>query len=159
MRIDPSAIADFYARSTLGAPDRAIGFVLWRVMHRYQRAVDRALAPHHLTHLQFTTLAMTGWLSRTGEPVVQAELARRSEIHPMQISLMLKALEAKGLVARPRSASDTRTKQVEVTSAGLESLRRTMPIVITIQQRIFGETGAPNGILLTELNNIEKRVD
>src|SRR6187402_1134954 len=62
MSMDVEAIRALFAEASLGGPDKAVGFVLWRVMHRYQRAVERALAPHELTHLQFTTLAMTAWM-------------------------------------------------------------------------------------------------
>jgi DNA-binding MarR family transcriptional regulator len=159
MSIDIKAVADLFATSSLGAPENAVGFVLWRVMHRYQRAVDRTLAPLDLTHLQFTTLAMAAWMCRFGEPATQAELARNADIHPMQISLMLKALEDKGMVARPRSAVDTRTKRVEITTAGLTALRATMPMVIGLQQRMFGRDGAPGGALLANLRAVEARGD
>jgi DNA-binding MarR family transcriptional regulator len=159
MTVKPRALADFYAEETLGAPERAVGFVLWRVMHRFQRAVDRALAPLQLTHLQFTTLAMAGWLCRSGEAVTQAELARHAEIHAMQVSLMCKALEAKGMLIRLRSHSDTRAKLIEVSDAGLAALRAAMPVVIEIQGRIFGEIGAPDGPLLAALRGIEMRFD
>ena len=155
MSADPRAIAEFFDRESLGAPENAVGFILWRVVHRYQREIDRALSPLNLTHLQFTTLAMAGWLCRTGEPVVQVELARRAEMHVMQVSLMLKALESKRLVARLRSVSDPRTKRVEITAAGLDTLRAAMPIAIAIQNRMFGAAGAPNGALLNRLRDVE----
>lgn len=152
---DVETIRDLYEQTSLGSPDNAVGFVLWRVMHRYQRAVERALAPHDLTHLQFTTLAMVGWMCSSGEPTSQAELARRADIHPMQISLMLKALEAKAFISRQPSGTDSRTRLVGVTSAGLEALRVAFPIVIEIQQAMFGRAGAPGGQLLRALHQIE----
>lgn len=155
MSLDTEAIRDLYERTSLGSPDNAVGFVLWRVMHRYQRAIDRALAPHHLTHLQFTTLAMVGWMCRSGEPATQAELARQADIHPMQISLMLKALEAKQLVSRQPSATDSRIRLVCVTFSGLEALRVAFPIVIGIQQAMFGRAGAAGGQLLEALRRVE----
>ena len=122
MSADARSLTELFATASLGAPEKAIGFVMWRVLHRYVRAVDRALAPLDLTHLQFTTLAMAGWLGRTGDPVTQAKLARFSDIHPMQVSQMLKALETKGMVVRPRG-TDVRTKHVEVTEAGVTAQR------------------------------------
>jgi DNA-binding MarR family transcriptional regulator len=155
--VQPKTLADFYDRETLGAPENAVGFMLWRTMHRFQRAVDRELAPLDLTHLQFTTLAMVGWLGRTGIPVKQADLARHADIQAMQISLMLRALEAKGFVARTASASDTRAKRVEITRAGLDGLRAAMPVVIGIQRRMFGKAGGPKGALLAELRRVEDK--
>jgi DNA-binding MarR family transcriptional regulator len=148
---DARAIKHLFESESLGAPENAIGFVLWRVVHRYQREVDRALAEHGLTHLQFTTLMMTAWLAQSGEAVPQATLAQSSDIQPMQLSHMLRALEDKGLVSRARSTHDERAKCVEVTAAGVTALHRTLPLVIDIQQRLFGDDGRPGGSLLSAL--------
>src|ERR1700750_596456 len=99
--IDAQTIQQLFESVSLGAPENAVGFVLWRVVHRYQREVDRALAPLDLTHLQFTTLTLAAWLARDGAAATQAELARLGDIHPMQVSHMLATLQAKGMVARP----------------------------------------------------------
>ena len=145
------AIAALFETASLGAPENAIGFVLWRAFHRYQRDIDRALVPLGLTHLQFTTLTLAAWLSRTGEEVTQSALARLGDIHPMQVSLMLKALEQKAMIVRPRSQSDIRAKSIEVTTAGLAVLRRALPVAIAVQQQVFGAQGRPGGSLLTAL--------
>ena len=149
------AIADLLATASLGAPENAVGFVLWRVVHRYQREIDRSLGPIDLTHLQFMTLMMAAWLGRSGEAVTQSELARFGEIHPMQVSHMLKTLESKAMVARARSQSDVRAKRVEVTTAGLTVLSRALPLVIDVQRRLFGEEGSVGGSLLTALLRID----
>ncbi len=150
---DAQAISELFRSIALGAPEHAIGFVLWRVVNRYVREVDRALAGAgiDLTHLQFETLIQSAWLGRSGEAATQAELARFGGIQPMQVSLMLKTLERKGLVARPRDPLDVRTKRVEVTAAGLEAIRRAKPLIIDVQRRLFGEEGAPGGVLLAAL--------
>jgi DNA-binding MarR family transcriptional regulator len=121
------------------------------------REIDRALAPTDITHLQFTALAMTAWMARSGEPVTQVTLARFGNIHPMQVSQVLKALEAKGMVTRPRSTSDTRAKHIEVTQAGIAALREAMPLAIAVQGRLFGEAGLPGGNLLTALAEADVR--
>lgn len=156
MELDAEAIRAVYERHSLGSPDNAVGFVLWRAMHRYQREMERALRPHDLTHLQFTTLAMVGWMCRSGEPATQAELARRADIHPMQVSLMLKALEAKEMISRERATRDTRTLLVGITMKGLEALQMAFPVVIDIQRSMFGAAGDPGGTLLRELRKIEQ---
>jgi DNA-binding MarR family transcriptional regulator len=145
------AIRNLFETLSLGAPEKAVGFVLWRVVHRYIREVDRALADHDLTHLQFTTLAMAAWLGREGESVTQSEIARFSDIHPMQVSQMLKVLETKGMVKRERSPSDVRAKHIAITRSGIATLGRTMPVVIEVQRRLFGEAGKTGGSLLEGL--------
>ena len=155
MRTDARALDDLFATASLGAPENAVGFVLWRVVHRYVRELDRALAPLDITHLQFTTLTLAAWLGRSGGPVTQGELARFGDIHPMQVSLMLKALESKAMITRLRSRSDVRAKHVELTQAGLETLYRALPIAIDIQRRLFGDQGRPGGALLASLRQVE----
>ena len=154
---DSTAISDLFRTASLGGPDHAIGFVLWRLVNRYVREVDRSLAAAglDLTHLQFETLIQAAWLGREGQAATQAELARFGGIQPMQVSLMLKTLEGKGLVARPRDPSDIRTKRVEVTAAGVAALRRALPVVIDVQRRLFGERGSPGGGLVNSLLDLE----
>ena len=157
MSTDPTAISSLFETASLGAPENAVGFVLWRLVHRYVREIDRVMAPLGLTHLQFTTLALAAWLGRSGEAIPQSELSRAGDIHPMQISLMLKALEAKRLIARPRSQGDTRAKTVEVTQAGLAALRRALPMAIRVQREKFGEEGREGGQLLEALLRADAR--
>ena len=140
---------------SLGAPENAVGFVIWRIAARYQREVDRSLAFLNLTNLQFITLALVTWFNREGEPVTQIELARSAGIHPMQVSQTLKSLETKKMILRRRSKADTRAKRVEVTSAGFQVLQTALPEVIAVQRRLFGETGHPGGSLLKELIRVD----
>jgi DNA-binding MarR family transcriptional regulator len=150
------ALQRLFTTASLGAPENAVGFVLWRVVHRYLREVDRALISLELTHLQFMTLTMTAWLSRQGAPVTQSDLAALGNIHPMQISQMLKTLERKGMVVRIQNPSDVRAKHVNVTAAGVKALRAALPLVIEVQQRLFGDDGKVGGRLLGMLLRIDK---
>jgi DNA-binding MarR family transcriptional regulator len=144
-------LKEMFEHESLGAPERAIGFVLWRVFHQYQRAIDRALAPLDLTHLQFTVLTLIAWSARSGDVVSQLELSRSSDIHKMQLSNILKTLEQKGWVSRTSSDADTRAKDVELTRTGLTRVRKGLPIAIEVQRNLFGASGMPGGDLLTTL--------
>ncbi len=143
---------------SLGAPEKSVGFVLWRVVHRYVREVDRALIECDLTHLQFSTLAMAAWLGKLGDKVTQSEVARFANIHPMQLSQMLKVLERKGMITRAYSPLDVRAKHITTTSAGVRALRRAMPLVIEVQGRFFGDEGRPGGSLLAALLRIDEDI-
>lgn len=157
MKNDSRAIAELFATASLGAPENAVGFVLWRIVHRYQREIDRALAPLNLTHLQFTVLVLAAWLGRAGEAVAQSEMAQFGDIHPMQVSHMLKALKEKRLVERTKSLSDARAKHVKITAAGVATLHSALPIVNEVQRRLFGKGGAPGGTLLNALLRVDGR--
>ncbi len=150
MSYDARAIAELFRTASLGAPENAVGFVLWRVVNLYMREVDRCLAAAgvDLTHLQFETLIQAAWLGRDGHAPTQMQIVQFGGIQPMQVSHMVKTLERKGLVTRSR---DARSKRVELTSDGVELLRRGKPVVIDVQRRLFGQEGAPGGRLLQAL--------
>lgn len=152
--IKKRTLEDFYAAGTLGSPENAVGFMLWKLLHHFQRAMDRELLPLDLTHLQFTTLAIVGWLNRCNGPATQAEISRRADIHVMQLSQILKVLEVKRMILRKPSPTNSRAKAVELTPVGLSCLRRAMPIAIEIQHRLFGKSGEPGGRLLNELQAV-----
>lgn len=144
-----------FRAESLGSPESATGFVLWRLTARYQREMDRVLLGLDLTHLQFVTLALVAWFEREGEPVSQANLARFAGIHPMQLSLMLKALEGKALILRERSSTDTRAKNVLLTQAGFQALRRALPLAIATQDHLFGPSARPG----SRLHDVLVRLD
>lgn len=156
MTTDPRTIAAMFDDVSLGAPERAIGFVVWRIVHRYQREVDQALRQLDLTHLQFVVLTLVAWQARAGEPATQAELAKFGDIHPMQVSNVLKALEQKGAVLRTPAPSNALAKRAEITRTGVSALRQALPLVIDIQGRLFGDDGRPGGRLLETLVRIDR---
>ena len=156
MRSDAQAITEMFETASLGAPQNAVGFVLWRVVHRYQREVDQALRPLGLTHLQFIVLALAAWTARSGEHATQSELAALGDIHQMQVSNVVKALERSGFVTRTRSARHALAKRVAITDDGLEALRAALPLGIAIQARLFGDAGLPGGALLDMLACIDR---
>lgn len=93
-------------------------------------------------------------MCRSGVAATQVDLARMPHIHPMQVSLMLKALEAKVIVGRRGSATDTHSRKVEITGAGPQAIQAFFPVAIALQHAIFG---APGGQLLHALREVEQR--
>jgi len=157
MKSDAEAIADLFEKVSLGAPEKAVGFVMWRVMHRYVREIDRCLKPLDLTHLQFTALALAAWMARTGEASTQSELARFSDIHPMQVSTVPRALEHKRMILRTPAADNALAKRVSITASGLDTLRDALPLVVDVQERLFGPEGRAGGSLLSLLLRISRK--
>ena len=153
MKAQPSDIADLIDTASSGSPRNSVGFMLWRITHRYQRDVDRALKAQQLTHLQFVTLTLAAWLARDGEPVNQAQLARFGSIHPMQVSTVVKALEEKGLLFR-EPAPVGPAKSIGVTLQGVAALRAALPLVAEVQRATFG-VGRTGGVLFEALAQID----
>jgi DNA-binding MarR family transcriptional regulator len=156
VKANANSIRRMFESVSLGSPENAIGFVLWRITARYQREMDRALEPLELTHLQFVSLALSAWFASSGGASNQAQLARFGGIHPMQLSQMLTALESKGFISRQRSTTDARAKEVWLTGSGLQILRQALPLGIEVQARLFGEAGRPKGSLHETLVQVDR---
>ncbi len=159
MAVKQEALQQLFADVSLGAPENAIGFVLWRITSRYQREMDRTLLGLGLSNLQFVTLALVGWMQRSGTVATQIELSRFGGIHPMQLSQMLKILEGKNFVVRRRDTADSRAKQVTLTASGFQVLRKAMPQAVEVQSQLFGETGAKGSSLLATLLELDRQMN
>ncbi len=156
MSADARMIAEMFETISLGAPQNAVGFVMWRVVHRYQREVERVLRPLDLTHLRFVILTLVAWMARSGELATQAEVARFGDIHPMQVSNVIKALERKGMVVRTLAPDNALARHVAITSTGMTALRAALPLVIEVQANLFGNEGRPGGSLLETLVRLDR---
>jgi DNA-binding MarR family transcriptional regulator len=117
--------------------DRFVGLRLWRAANSWSRAVNRSLSPLGLTQVQFLLLSGLEDLCRDGEPVRQSRLAYRTGIDEMMASLVLRTLEAKGLVERLSSCLDRRAKVLLLTSEGAEAARRGGDAIVDCERLFF----------------------
>src|SRR5687768_6962193 len=84
------------------------GSLVWHLALRWRAAVDRAVAPLGLTHAQYSALASLRHLTHHGEQPSQRRLADYTDLGPIYVSKLVRALEAKGLVERTRDPGDAR---------------------------------------------------
>lgn len=116
-------------------PEESPGFLLWRVSTSWRRSIEAILKPLGLTHPQFVVLACTGWLTRSGEKTTQAAIGRQAGLDPNTTSQILKSLQTKGLIDRPRS--DERSKSPSLTSTGKQTLSKALPAVEKADAQFF----------------------
>jgi MarR family transcriptional regulator, organic hydroperoxide resistance regulator len=105
--------------------------------HAWQRHVEEKLEPFGLTHLQFVVLISTAWHMRTSGPPSQAELARWAQIHPMQVSQVVKLLMNKKLLLREKMPNDARAHRLALTMEGLTRLEAAVPVMKEAHQSFF----------------------
>jgi DNA-binding MarR family transcriptional regulator len=130
-------------------PGESPGFLLWRVTLRWQRLITAALRPLGLTHVQFVLLASAWWLTTvTGEVASQRRLAEHAGTDPMMTSQVLRALEAKKLLARAAHPADARARLVTVTPAGVELARRAIGVVEQADAEFFANADAVPELLV-----------
>jgi DNA-binding MarR family transcriptional regulator len=135
-------------------PQDSKGFLLWQVVHSWQRQVEAALAEIDITHLQFVLLAGIGWLTRNGDLLTQVRLAEFCKIDVMQISQVARKLEVKELIQRSAHPTDTRAKVLNLTSSGVAILVQALPLVEGLDAVFFSRCN--QSTLLIELKKLHE---
>jgi DNA-binding MarR family transcriptional regulator len=130
---------DWEKASQFAVPEDSMGFLLWQVVHLWQRQVEAALAELDITHLQFVLLAGIGWLTRNGDLLSQVQLAEFCKIDVMQISQVARKLEVKELIQRSAHPTDTRAKVINLTASGVAILDRALPLVEGLDAEFFSQ--------------------
>jgi DNA-binding MarR family transcriptional regulator len=135
---DETSLQSILDASALRGPENSVGFWVWRMSLAYQHRVEATLKDLDLTHLQFLILVLSGWLGLTAAPV-------------HQVSLMIKALKAKNLIAQTVSKADPRARVITLTGPGVKLLGRAAPLMTDLQSQIW-----PAGQDTTQMVNLLK---
>ncbi|WP_251152861.1 MarR family transcriptional regulator [Cellulosimicrobium sp. Marseille-Q4280] len=138
-------------------PGARAGALVWRLSTRWRTAVDRAVAPHGLTHATYVVLttlfAMRGATPAGEDPGApsQRALAEVSGLEPMYVSRLVRTLEADGLVARSRDDQDSRVVRLELTERGLAVVRPAMRTVQALLDQLLAPLGGRDSPRSAEL--------
>ena len=112
--LDPSAGA------LAEAVEPRISYIVARLERAVRAAVNERVRPHGLTTLQYTTLSVLG---ARGQPLSNAQLARRAYMTPQSMIEVIDALERKGLIRRDPHPSHRRVFPATMTAKGLRILK------------------------------------
>lgn len=138
--------------SQFALPEDSAGYLLWQVVHLWQRQVEIVLADLDLTHLQFVLLAAIGWLTRNGDLLAQVRLAEFCKIDVMQVSQVVRKLETKEFVKRDPHPTDTRAKVLTLTPSGEAILAQALPLIEHLDNVFFSR--CHQSTLLAELKKL-----
>jgi DNA-binding MarR family transcriptional regulator len=141
--------------SRFAVPEDSAGYLLWQVTHLWQRQVEATLAELDITHLQFVLLVGIGWLTRQGDLLTQVQLALFCKIDVMQVSQVVRKLEAKQLVNRSAHPTDTRAKVLTLTVTGSKTLKAALPLVEQLDAKFFSSCN--HAALLLELQQLQSQ--
>lgn len=119
------------------------GLLLWRTTNAWQARQRAALQPLGLTHVQFVLLAVSGWLTRSGDPLSQAELSRIAVVDVMMTSQVIRTLEQKKLITRDVHPRDPRARSIALTQAGRALLKEALPAVEAVDRQFFAAIDDP----------------
>lgn len=118
--------------------DASTGLLFIRVYNLWHTTIRRELHKLGITHPQFVLLTSLNYLSQTDTDVSQANLAKMADMDVMTVSQILRGLEKKGFVRRISSDRDSRANDVLLLPKGQEMVSLAMPIVIKVDDIIFG---------------------
>ena len=143
-------------KSRFSGPEHSPGYQLWRVTNLWQQRMRAALGPHGLTHVQFVLLAVTGWLTRTGDVVTQIQVAEAAGTDEMMTSQVLRTLEKNGLIRREPHPTDARARRLVVTDAGRSTVAAAIVSVEDADVRFFEAVDDVDGLTSTLRGLVER---
>lgn len=107
MSANQDGVEGRWGGSVFAGPNDSPGFRLWRDFLDWQRQLNARLKPLGLTQPQFAILAVSGWLTREGEPITQHGIASFTGMDRMHISQIISRLEKDGLIEKQNKARTT----------------------------------------------------
>jgi DNA-binding MarR family transcriptional regulator len=111
---------DTSAGALAEAVEPRISYIVARLERAVRAAVNERVRPYGLTTLQYTTLSVLG---ARGQPLSNAQLARRAYMTPQSMIEVIDALERKGLIRRDPHPSHRRVFPATMTAKGLRVLK------------------------------------
>jgi DNA-binding MarR family transcriptional regulator len=126
---------------------------LRRTQHAIRTRLDAVLSPTGLTLPQYTVLET---LRREGE-FSASDLAREFGMTAQTLNVLVKALEADGLLRRSRHPTHGRILLASLTAVGRRALERGRALGLTVQDRLLaGLTASDRQTLFRLLRKIER---
>mgnify|MGYP002719612069 CR=1 FL=1 len=128
---------------------RSVGYGIKTVSTLLRGAMEEALRPLELTVPQYACLELLG--QRPG--LSNAELARGAFVTRQSMNLVLRGLQARGLVSRPATANTGRARPSELTADGEVMLAKAGLLIVDIEERMLaGMPDADRSVLLDALH-------
>ena len=139
--------ADSAGSAAPGSTEPRISYVIARLERAVRSTINERLRPHGLTTLQYTTLSVLG--SR-GQPLSNAQLARRAYMTPQAMIEVLNALERKGFIRRDPHPNHRRVYPASLTEEGRRVLTACDAVVEAMEEEMLSGLEPAEGELLND---------
>lgn len=103
-----------------GEKEGGLGYLLTQVSFLKQRITNAALKKWDITYIQFVILAGVMELEEAGKPVTQQTVSDERRLDKAMVSIVVKALIARGYLLREAYPTDKRAFRLILTDAGRE---------------------------------------
>ncbi|WP_165981135.1 MarR family winged helix-turn-helix transcriptional regulator [Macrococcus lamae] len=114
---------------------------LLKVHQSWQQSARQFLKAYDVTYPQFRVLNVLAEVQAENKRITQADLSACTGIDVMTLSTIIRNLEARRLVRRVESRSDTRAKNVYITAIGLSLIEEMMPSMEMAAELFFEDLG------------------
>jgi DNA-binding MarR family transcriptional regulator len=122
---------------------------LWRAVMRIVKVLPRCLDSDLIRGAGLTASEYTTIMHLSEAPnreLRMAYLAKATDLSASRITRLVDDLQARGLVTKTASASDTRGNVARLTPAGLAKLKSAWPVHLTSVRRRFMDTIDAGGV-------------
>jgi DNA-binding MarR family transcriptional regulator len=125
-------------RASRAAPavEPRISYVVARLERAIRAAIAERVRPYGLTTLQYTTLSVLGL---RGQPLSNAQLARRAYMTPQSMIEVIDALEKKGLIRRNPHPNHRRVYPAALTAKGRRVLAACDAAIDEMEEELLRE--------------------
>jgi DNA-binding MarR family transcriptional regulator len=134
----PLAGATHTPRIDLAGLELHVGYALRRAQVWVFQDVRRTLKEHDITPAQFSVMKIVG----ANPGLAQVRVAEVLSIERARLVQMLDQLEARGLIARTRSASDRRSHALHLSPEGAAMLERLVVLLQEHERRVLARIGS-----------------
>ena len=117
-----------------------------RAARELARRLAEALAPLHLTPVEFGVLAQLS----AADGLNQADLARAVGVRPQSMSALVTSLAGRGLIDRGPARGRGRRSRIRLTDDGRDLLAAAYPVVLTSDEW-FGDDAGGTGTVVAAL--------
>ncbi len=88
--------------------------------------------------------------------VTQAQIAQKAKTDPMMTSQVLRTLEKKELLRRREHPTDSRAKQIELTTEGKRRMNKALKVVEAVDVQFFQCLAKKRGHFLKDMQTLAK---
>lgn len=120
-------------------PPVVTGVLIHGAALKWQAEAHTIVSEWGLTVTQYALLWGVGILSRSEQPLTQAQLARHVGTDVMLTSKHVRELESKLLIERQPHPTDTRARKLVLTKQGQLVLKKATKAVAKLDNRLFGK--------------------
>lgn len=123
------------------ATSQSVGYLIWRLVNKWQKKQKAALEPHNITPVQLLLLAGLAELSASSKEIKQSDLATYCRTDPMMTSQIIRSLEKRRLLKRGKHEKDGRAIKLSPTEKGQQMVLAALPVMLETDRFFFAGLG------------------